>query len=140
VHPDLPTRPVPYPRYDGTQPCLQLDPETFFPVTGKDKYFNRQKTQDLCSECSFLTECRDYAISHDVEGFWAGTSRAERIEERRRLGIAAIKVTVTEAGMLRALLEEIDDGQAPARELALKLGCATDTVIRIRRRRRLEVA
>lgn len=123
----------PYPRFDGSQRCREIDPETFFPVSARDSYFFLRRARPLCADCPFLQECRDYAISYDVHGFWGGMTRRERIEERRRLGIAAIKVTATESGMVRQLLEEIDDGARPASEVAFRVGCSTATVLRARR-------
>lgn len=107
----------------------------FFPRTAREAYFGLLEVRPLCAGCEFLRECREYAIRYDVQGFWGGMSQTERKAERKRLGIVAIKITATEAGMLRSLLEEIDDGTEPAHKLAMQLGCATDTVIRIRRRR-----
>lgn len=125
---------MPYPRFDGTQPCLELDPETFFPVTSRDTYFNLLKARPVCAGCPFLAECRDYAVSHDVHGFWGGMSRAERIEERKRLGIAPIKVTVRESHWMWDRLAEVDDGVTNSEIIAGNVGCSAATVQRWRRR------
>lgn len=41
----------------------------------------------LCRECRFRPACLDYALRHDVEGVWGGTTGAERVELRRRRGL-----------------------------------------------------
>lgn len=133
VQEKLPTRPVPYPRFDGTQPCRDMDPELFFPSTSRESWYHPQQTKPACDECPFLTECRDYAISYGVSGFWGGMSEVERTRERARLGIAPIQVGISDSGMRRQLLAELDDGQASASELAVRVGCAPETIHRIRR-------
>lgn len=133
---DLPTRPVPYPPYDGTQPCRDLDPELFFPVTSRESYYHPQQTKPACGECPFLSECRDYAISYGVAGFWGGMSEVERTRERARLGIAPIPVRLSETHLVWDRLSELDDGTTNAAVLAVHAGCSAATVQRWRRRER----
>jgi WhiB family redox-sensing transcriptional regulator len=135
AHPVLPTRPVPYPSFDGTQPCRDMDPELFFPVTSKESWYHPRQTKPVCAECPFLTECRDYAISYAVAGFWGGMSEPERRKERERLGIAPIQVAFSDQGMVRRQIAEIDDGQMSAPEIAIRVGCSPETIHRMRRRR-----
>lgn len=131
----LPTRPVPYPPFDGTQPCRELDPELFFPVTSREVYYHQQQTRPACGDCPFLQACRDYAISHNVDGFWGGTTAAERREERRRLGISSIPVVTSDMRMLQQLLSELDDGVTSSEIIAGQVGCSSATVLRHRRRK-----
>lgn len=134
VQEKLPTRPVPYPRFDGSQPCRDMDPELFFPVTSRESWYHPQQTKPACAECPFLSECRDYAISYGVAGFWGGMSEVERRKERERLGIAPILVGLSDQGMVRRRVAEIDDGQLSANEIAFRVGCTPELVYRMRRR------
>lgn len=134
----LPTRPVPYPSFDGTQRCADLDPELFFPKTSRDSYYHPQQTRPACAECPFLQQCRDYAISYGVTGFWGGMSQVERQRERVRIGIAPIPVRVSEHEMVWGRVDELEDGSRSAEEIAAAVGCSAKTVERHRQRRRAE--
>lgn len=128
---DLPTRPVPYPRFDGSQPCREIDPELFFPRNSKETWYHRKETEQLCARCPFLQECRDYAISYGVTGYWGGLTFKERQKERARLGIAAIPVRVGDRALVRNLIAEYDDGETSSEDIARLAGCSSKTVQRI---------
>lgn len=129
----LPVRPVPYPAFDGTQPCREADPELFFPVsTNYELYAELRST---CETCPFLAECRDYAVSYGVTGFWAGTSYQERQAIRASIGIKAIQVGTSDQRMVRQRLAELDDGVTSAEELGRQVGCSAKTVDRFRLQR-----
>lgn len=78
-----------YPAYTGDEPCRQVDPEWFYPVT-----FNgvtrkdRAMLNDLCNGCSMREPCLSWALAHEKEGFWAGTTPEDRIKLRRKMSIA----------------------------------------------------
>lgn len=130
--------PVPYPRFDGTQPCLETGVESFFPETGEELYHAPRQLKPICERCPFLQECRDYAISHAVTGFWGGMTYAERRHERRCLGIRAIQVTANDVDFVRQLIDELDDGVTDSAVIAAQVGCSSQTVLRHRRRRAAE--
>lgn len=70
--------------------CLYLDPELFFPES--EKKINPKQLNLLiktCATCSVFAECRKYSIENAVEGFWAGTTFAERQQYRKENGIIA---------------------------------------------------
>jgi hypothetical protein len=94
------------PSFDGTQVCLTVNPDTFFPEvpekpnrdTSGSKYeeeliLYKQKVKDypkeinsakqICSECQFIQPCLEYALTADVYGVWGGTTEKERKEIRR---------------------------------------------------------
>lgn len=131
----LPTRPVPYPEFDGTQACRSQDPTVFFPTNARESWYWPQVTRPLCANCTFLDACRDYAVSHDVHGFWGGLNQKERKEERERLGISPISLTPNEYGWVWDRLAEVDDGVTNAEIIAGNVGCSSATVQRWRRRR-----
>ncbi len=79
---------VSYPAFDGNQPCRQVDPELFFPttfnaVTRKDKAL----MTDICNDCRMREPCLLWALHHERDGFWAGTTPEDRIKLRRKLKI-----------------------------------------------------
>ena len=45
-----------------------------------------QEAIDLCGLCPILEECREYAITYEDYGFWAGTTEAQRLIRRRERG------------------------------------------------------
>ncbi len=78
------------PDMSGDHNCADLDPELFFPA-GDDA--ERARTR-LCIGCPYLGPCRDYALAHDVQGVWGGTTYQQRREARRRRSIRARPVRV----------------------------------------------
>lgn len=83
-------QPVPYPPVDGTQPCAAEEPELFFPRTSRDQYFSEPRAKAVCEHCPFFTPCLEWAVAHNTDGLWAGTSPAERAAIRARRGVTAI--------------------------------------------------
>lgn len=127
---DLPTRPVRYPRFDGTQPCLEIGPDAFHPYGSDHEQVAYAK--QVCTGCLFLEECREFAVSHDVLGIWGGTSYADRRRERRQLGIKAIPITFNDVDLIRRMLAELDDGVTNTEIIAAQVGCSSKTVQRWR--------
>lgn len=71
--------------------CIGIDPEMFFTehvYDQNDLYFLKK----VCNACEIFSDCRDYSIKHDVDGFWAGMSKTARQKERKRLGITPISI------------------------------------------------
>ena len=70
-----------YPHFDGTQTCQDPSPAAaaaFSGTIGADP----GPALALCTECPFVDECRDWALTHDVYGVWGGTTDADRDEIR----------------------------------------------------------
>lgn len=87
---------APYPRFDGSQRCAELPLEVLFPES-KDSTAGRRSTDAMvrmCGECPFVRPCLAYALTHDVHGWWAGTTRKQRAEHRREHGIYAAPVVL----------------------------------------------
>lgn len=81
-----------FPKYDGTQPCASMGVDLYYYEHDVDIPFKGLKEQEnklkiLCSECPFLSECRDYAIHHEIHGFWGGMTSADRKNFRRKFNI-----------------------------------------------------
>lgn len=132
---DLPTRPVPYPRYDGTQPCVEIGPDGMHPY-GSD-HVQVAAAKSVCGPCRFVDACKEFAVSYNVQGVWGGTSYADRRRERQRLGISAIPITLTDASHTRRQLAELDDGVTNSEIIAQLVGCSAKTVQRYRQERKV---
>ena len=81
IHDDMAGIKAPY--FDGTQPCMDADPELFFPESPEDIYHNSRKAKEICNQCAFKTLCLDYALTVDVVGIWAGTTKTDRRKLRK---------------------------------------------------------
>jgi WhiB family redox-sensing transcriptional regulator len=46
----------------------------FTPVTGE----STATPKKICALCTVRTQCLEYALTHDVEGIWGGTTQRER--------------------------------------------------------------
>lgn len=77
--------PAPFPPIDGTEACRDADPETFFPKSGVSE--DAAPAINTCRRCPFLHECLAYALTHDVDGVWGGTTAAQRSRLRDKHGI-----------------------------------------------------
>lgn len=88
---------VPYPAFDGTQPCID-DPQVFFPENSRASEYSSPRARAVCAACPFRRDCLAYAIANDVHGYWGGTSRDERKAIRKEHGIRAhvMKIAVHE--------------------------------------------
>ena len=63
-------------------PCMNTDPEIWFPVMEKDQSQART-AKKLCSVCPVKAECLTYAIKvNETDGIWGGLT----LRERRQLG------------------------------------------------------
>lgn len=59
--------------------CAQVDPELFFPETGR----SNKAAKKTCRSCPVRAECLDYALEHDERhGIWAGLTVDERDDLR----------------------------------------------------------
>ena len=69
-----------------TPVCESIDPELFFLP---DNRASRYPTvlASICASCEAKTECLEYALKWDVDGYWGGTTEADRRRLRDKLGI-----------------------------------------------------
>jgi len=74
-------------RPTNTPVCESIDPELFFlPDTpGATRY--PVVLAGICASCEAKTECLEYALKWDVDGYWGGTTEADRRRLRDKLGI-----------------------------------------------------
>ena len=60
--------------------CAQTDPEAFFPEKGG----STREAKAVCRSCPVISECLEWALTHDQRyGIWGGTSANERAALRR---------------------------------------------------------
>ncbi len=86
---------APYPKFDGSQICAQVDPEIFFPDPDFPTGVSPLTAKALCLGCDFRTQCLSYALTHDVIGVWGGTTGIERRRLRRRYNILPVSMFET---------------------------------------------
>jgi WhiB family redox-sensing transcriptional regulator len=80
------------PSFDGTQPCLKVDPELFFPelparATAADKReyaITVSAAKAVCTSCPFVDACLTYALYNDVTGVWGATIDSDRRAIRKQ--------------------------------------------------------
>ena len=82
------------PAFDGTQPCLKVDPDTFFPESPSTSsykelaaYEDKVKiAKEVCATCAFMDPCLAYALrTPNTLGVWGGTSEEERKRIKRQI-------------------------------------------------------
>lgn len=76
--------------------------EVFFPhQTGGSKKIN-DVGRKFCTDCIVRSQCKIYAIAHNVHGIWGGTTKAER-DRVSGFTRQAIRIMYTEAHQLEPL-------------------------------------
>lgn len=79
---------APYPAYNGSEPCREVDPEIYYPSS-----FNavtratRALMDELCNACHVRDACLMWALHHEKDGYWAGTTPEDRHRLRRHMRI-----------------------------------------------------
>jgi WhiB family transcriptional regulator, redox-sensing transcriptional regulator len=68
------------PAWQAEAACSGKGPARWFPTRTGDPAVGRT----ICTTCPVRTDCLEYALAHDVVGFWAGTSPQQRDRARRR--------------------------------------------------------
>jgi WhiB family redox-sensing transcriptional regulator len=71
--------------------CLGVDPELFFPV-GQINATTEKTLNRICMKCEILNDCLNYALNVKVDGYWAGTTEAQRKDLRRFFHITPIRI------------------------------------------------
>ena len=57
--------------------CEGTDTEAFF-TDSKGSYENSAMLKRICGDCKVQTECLDYALQHEVKGWWGNTTEQQR--------------------------------------------------------------
>jgi WhiB family redox-sensing transcriptional regulator len=84
------------PSFDGTQLCLTVDPEIFFPELPEEKPTAEEKkryeldisiAKSICSSCPFIDPCLEYALkTPNTYGIWGATDERDRRRIKKQLG------------------------------------------------------
>jgi hypothetical protein len=99
-----------FPDYDGTQSCAGSDTNYFYEINeGAEghspflKYKTDAKSREqfqfltrICATCPFLKECFGYAVKHESQGFWGGTSPEQRHRLRKEYNIILDEIDVSD--------------------------------------------
>jgi len=75
--------------------CLGLDTEAFF-TDSPGPYEYETMLKKICASCEVRTQCMEYALHNDVQGWWAGTNYKQRSFTRRQLNIVPKPVYMEE--------------------------------------------
>jgi WhiB family redox-sensing transcriptional regulator len=57
--------------------CDGTDTDSFF-TNEQGSYEHPAMLKRICGECKVQTECLDYALHHDVKGWWSSTTEQQR--------------------------------------------------------------
>ena len=77
-----------YPKWTDTPSCSTTDPDMWFAQDDKPSaYPDIKLLQRVCAECPVRQQCFNYALTVNVEGYWAGTTPRVRERMRVKLGI-----------------------------------------------------
>ena len=69
--------------FDGTQLCLEVDSDIFFPEYYTDA--DVQTAKSVCNQCWMKDDCLKYALdNNEREGIWGATTPRERKNIKRR--------------------------------------------------------
>ncbi len=85
IGPDMPGFPRDYYNIDWSRAaCAGCDVEAFYEEkAGVAKPLNIV-LRKICAECPIINECAEFAIKHEMHGFWGGLSPSDRVEIRKR--------------------------------------------------------
>ena len=111
-----------FPNFGSEAACAGLDTQLFYSERIKDIAVAKA----VCSRCPFATQCATWAVQHEEFGVFGGLSANER--KLMRGGQPAIDTQF--ATKLRSEIKFIFD--ASAKEVALRFGVETRTVVRWR--------
>lgn len=108
--------------------------EVFFPPTGKGHTGSQEEGKKFCTRCPVISECRIYAIAHDVHGIWGGTTLADRKSISQSIR-ALVKLMYQEEGQLESskyhqndprplkrVQEQLEESSFPIETLVDELG------------------
>lgn len=83
-----------YPEFTNPT-CASIGTEAYYVETKALDDLNIQ-AKALCKQCPDFDVCLDWALAHEEQGIWAGTTNAERNRMRKQLGITFIPITTLE--------------------------------------------
>jgi WhiB family transcriptional regulator, redox-sensing transcriptional regulator len=82
-------------RPSDTPNCESTDSELFFVPDGHNTYPEIKSLKVICQACNVKTECLNYALKHNVLGYWGNTTEHQRTQLRKQLKITPIPLYLT---------------------------------------------
>lgn len=73
-----------YPAYTGSEPCTEIGLVWYFVPT---RVSHETVLANACKRCDLYAECREWAVWHELHGYWAATTPVQRERERQSRGI-----------------------------------------------------
>ena len=67
--------------------CKGLPTEWFFGHENDQTYKIPEEAKRACRSCPVVASCKEHAIKYERYGFWALTTKGQRIRLRKKLGI-----------------------------------------------------
>jgi hypothetical protein len=67
--------------------CAGTDSDAFFTVERTSTYTDIKMLRKICGGCAVVDQCLDYALNHEVLGYWGNTTEFQRRAIRKRLNI-----------------------------------------------------
>lgn len=86
-----------YPVWTDTPACVGTDLEAWFTQGESSMYPNERALHKICNGCPVKVECYNYAVRHNVDGFWAGTTPRVRQLIRRELNMVVQEIYYSSA-------------------------------------------
>lgn len=129
-------------------PLMEEPPTTSAPADERRRYVALQlQAQQVCAECPLRQNCLyDAVVKHDVSGFVAGTSRRDRLEMRRQLGVTVQPEDFDTLAGVTGRHRQVDHDEVvrlrkanpheSLETLAQRMGCSLSTVKRHLRKAR----
>ena len=74
--------------FENSTNCTGTNPDAFFTEDG-GTYRDILLLRRICSNCPAVHECLDYALRHEVMGYWGNTNEYQRSKLRKQLNIIA---------------------------------------------------
>ena len=66
--------------------CIGTDTESFF-TDDHGAYEHPEMLKRICGACTVQTQCLEYALTHEVKGYWGNTTEQQRKIIRKAKGI-----------------------------------------------------
>lgn len=93
---------MPYPSLDGSQGCARY-PQLFDPDSieggGGARSVEAMSRKELCQACPFRTACFEWAMAHELYGYWGGATESDRERLRKKRGQQIVTPGMNGAGL-----------------------------------------
>jgi WhiB family redox-sensing transcriptional regulator len=80
------------PPYFESASCREVGGDFFFVDETTNEYISLDLAKSVCKGCLHMQECLEWAVKHENDGIWGGTTPAQRRMMRRELGITLHRV------------------------------------------------